>query len=122
MRRFVPSDEQRRVVERAAGIGLPQEKICQLIISKRTGNPIDKKTLAEAFRAELDRGMAKADYEVLGSLYDNATSGDTTAQIWWSKARCGWRDTTNINVTEQSALANMTEEELIGVKVNLRIG
>jgi hypothetical protein len=25
----------------------------------------------------------------------------------------GWRETTNLNVNEQSALANMTEEELI---------
>jgi len=54
----VPTDEQRKIVEKAAGFGLPQEKICQLVISERTGKPVYKKTLAEAFRAELDRGMA----------------------------------------------------------------
>jgi hypothetical protein len=65
--RFVPTDEQRKIVEKAAGFGLPQEKICQLVISERTGKPIDKKTLAEAFRAELGRGMAVTDSRVSGS-------------------------------------------------------
>jgi hypothetical protein len=35
---------------------LPHDKICQLIVSERTGKPIDAKTLRSAFRAELDRG------------------------------------------------------------------
>jgi hypothetical protein len=34
-----------------------------------------------------DRGMAVADFNVLGCLYDKAASGDTAAAIWWSKAR-----------------------------------
>jgi type IV secretory pathway ATPase VirB11/archaellum biosynthesis ATPase len=73
--RFVPTDEQRKIVEKAAGFGLPQEKICQLVISERTGKPVYKKTLAEAFRAELDRGMAVTYYNVAKLLYDQAVGG-----------------------------------------------
>jgi hypothetical protein len=54
---------------------LPQEKICQLVISERTGKPVYKKTLAEAFRAELDRGMAVTYYNVAKLLYDQAVGG-----------------------------------------------
>jgi hypothetical protein len=66
------TDEQRKIVAKAAGFGL-QDKICQLVISERTGRPIDKKILAAAFRA--DRGMALADYEVAKSLYGQAVGG-----------------------------------------------
>jgi hypothetical protein len=65
---------------------------------------IDKKTLAEAFRAELDRGMALADYAVAKSLYDQAVGGNVTAAIWWTKARMGW------------------SENKLGVKIDVSIG
>jgi hypothetical protein len=65
------------------------------------------------------------------SLYDQAVAGNVTAANWFTKTQMGWRETQNINVSEQSALANMTEEELIeaieeqanrlGGKMNLRI-
>jgi len=90
---FEPTDEQRRIVERAAGFGLPQDKVCQLIISPRTNGPISKETLEKHFRAELDRGMALVDYEVGKSLYERAVGGNVTAQIWWTKARMGWKET-----------------------------
>jgi len=53
-----PTAKEREIVERAAGFGLPHDKICQLIVSERTGKPIDAKTLRAVFRAELDRGVA----------------------------------------------------------------
>jgi hypothetical protein len=53
------------------------QEICQLMISPRTNGPICKETLEKHFRAELDRGMAVADFNVLGCLCDKAASGDT---------------------------------------------
>jgi len=47
------------------------------MISPRTNGPISKETLEKHFRAELDRGMAVADFNVLGCLCDKAASGDT---------------------------------------------
>jgi len=130
MPRFGPTDEQRRIVEKASGFGLPQEKICQLIISERTGNPIDKKTLAEAFRAELDRGMALADYAVGNALYERAVGGNVTAQIWWTKARMGWKETQVIE-NKKAHLDRMSAEDLakaieerankLGIKIKLSI-
>ena len=91
MPKVEPTDEQRKIVAKAAGFGL-QDKICQLVISERTGRPIDKKILAAAFRA--DRGMALADYEVANALHTNAlVHNNTAAQIWRTKARMGWSKT-----------------------------
>jgi len=87
MPKFEPTDEQRQTVERAAGFGLPQDKICQLVVSDRTGGPIDDDTLRKAFRAELDRGMAVTHYKVANSLVDNALAGNVTAQIWFTKRK-----------------------------------
>ena len=82
------------IVEKAAGFGLPHDKICQLIVSERTGKPIDPKTLRSAFRAELDRGVAVAEAAVANALYNNAVhSNNVAAQIWWSKARMRWSET-----------------------------
>src|SRR5262252_8478613 len=76
-------EEQRKTVERAAGFGLPQDKICQLVVSDRTGRPIDDDTLRRHFALELERGAAVADNAVIGALYDKAVGGDTAACIWW---------------------------------------
>jgi hypothetical protein len=46
------------VDERAAGFGLPQDKICQL-----------------------DRGMALADYQMADALYTNAVEHNNTAEF-----------------------------------------
>jgi hypothetical protein len=49
--------ENREVVRRAAGFGLPQEYISQLMVSDRTGKPMGKH-----FRTESDSGKADATY------------------------------------------------------------
>jgi len=35
---YAPTAKEREIVERAAGFCLPHEKICQLIVSERTGS------------------------------------------------------------------------------------
>ena len=127
MPKFEPTEEQRKTVERATGVGLPQETICQLIVSERTGKPIDVETLEKHFRFELDRGAAVANYMVLGTLYDKAINGDTTAAIWWSKARCRWRETREVEVTNK--FEGMSDTQLLehlqrqanelGIKIDL---
>ncbi len=37
---YAPTAKEREIVEEAAGFGLPHDKICQLIVSERTGKPI----------------------------------------------------------------------------------
>jgi hypothetical protein len=107
-----PTNEQRNVVERAAGFGLPQVYICQLIVSERTGKPISLETLESAFRAELDRGMALAHYQVAKSLYEQAVGGNVTAAIWWTKARMGWSETViQQKESDESSYDRMSTEE-----------
>jgi hypothetical protein len=36
---YAPTVKERKIVEKAAGFGLPHDKICQLIVSERTGKP-----------------------------------------------------------------------------------
>ena len=56
---YAPTVKERKIIKKAAGFGLPHDKICQLIVSERTGKPIDPKTLREVFRVELERQNGK---------------------------------------------------------------
>jgi hypothetical protein len=68
----------------------------------RTGRGIDRETLRSAFREELDRGRAIASQAVANALYNNAVvNGNVTAQIWWTKARLGWKETVQQKFLDQ---------------------
>jgi hypothetical protein len=85
--RFVPTEEQRKMVRSMAAYGTPQEKIA-CFLSLRSA-----KTLRRHFREELDRGATEANAQVAQSLYQQATSGKkTAAAIFWLKSRAGWRE------------------------------
>ncbi len=91
--KFKPTQAQRERVEELAGYGIPHADICRLIIvNPETGSPIDEKTLRVHFRRELDAGHVKANSAVAGSLFAQATAGNVTAAIWWTKARMGWSE------------------------------
>jgi hypothetical protein len=89
---FEPTKQQRDLVEALVGYGVPYREICRLVPNPRTGKSIDTKTLMRAFRTELDVGATKANAKVAESLFKQATSGNVTAQIWWTKCRMGWRE------------------------------
>ena len=90
MRRYEPTDEQRRTVKTMAGFGVPHEDIATFL-------GIDPKTLRKHFRAELDRGTVEANAKVAQSLFQMATQGkNVAAAIFWMKARAGWREKVEI--------------------------
>lgn len=75
------------------GYGLTQRDIATFL-------EIDGKTLRAHYRRELDTGAIEANARVVESLYRNATKNDNVAaQIWWTKARMGWKDTSRIENT-----------------------
>jgi hypothetical protein len=86
---FKPTPEERKQVEAMAGYGVPHEQIAVLIGE----DGIDSDTLKKHFKNELVQGKAKANAKVGQTLFQKATSGDTTAAIWWSKTQMGWKDT-----------------------------
>jgi hypothetical protein len=89
---FEPTKQQRDLVETLVGYGVPYTEICRLMLNPRSGKPIDTKTLMKAFRGELDVGATKANAKVAESLFKQATNGNVTAQIWWTKCRMGWKE------------------------------
>jgi hypothetical protein len=94
-RKFEPTEAQRRQVMTMSGFGIQQAEMARLL-------EIDAKTLRLHFRRELDTGMTEANVRVAQALYTNATKhNNTQAQIWWTKARMGWKgeaEATNVNV------------------------
>jgi hypothetical protein len=108
MAAFEPSDEQSRLVRAMAGFGVPQADIA-------THLQIDPKTLRKHFREELDRGTVEANIKVAQSLFQMATQGkNVAAPIFWMKARAGWREKHEIEVTLRP-LQQLSDAELLRV-------
>jgi len=84
---FEPTETDRRQVEVMAGYGVPFEQISVLV---QDGISID--TLRTHFSKELVKGKAQANALIGQKIYKKAFSGDTTAQIWWSKCQMGWKE------------------------------
>ena len=87
-----PTNESRKMVESTSGLGLPHEQIAILV-------GIDDKTLRKYYRTELDLGKAKANGQIAKTLFSKATSGDTTALIWWTKTQMRWAETVKQEIT-----------------------
>jgi hypothetical protein len=87
--RFEPTEHQRQQVLLLTGLGVTQENIATVL-------DVAPKTLRRVFRRELDRGVIEANARVMQALYLNATKhNNVAAQIWWSKCRAGWKDTSD---------------------------
>lgn len=81
-----PSAETRAQVEALSGYGVRHDEIALYL-------EIDPKTLRKHYRDQLDKGQIKANVGVARALHKNATEGNVTAQIFWMKTRCGWKET-----------------------------
>lgn len=91
---FEPSETERKQVEALSGYGLPLDQIAVLV---RKGISVD--TLTKYFSEELVSGKAKANSQVGRTLFQKATSGDTTAMIWWTKTQMRWSETQKVEHT-----------------------
>jgi hypothetical protein len=87
-----PTDEQRRLVKTMAGLGTPQDDIARVV-------DISAVTLRQHYRRELDTAMAEANVRVAQSLFNMAVNDkNTSAAIFWLKARAGWRETAQLDL------------------------
>jgi len=105
------TDESRRMVENAAGMGMTHEDI-SLLLGIR-----DPKTLRRRYRRELDSGMPKAKLQVATKLFEKCMAGDNTAIIWWEKTRAGRSDRLTLATPDGQPLQFQEvppEPELIG--------
>lgn len=94
---FVPTEKDRKEVEALSGVGLPEEQIAMLI-----AGGISRDTLRKYFERELVSGKAKANSQVAKTLWQKATSGDTTAAIWWTKTQMKWAETQKHQISGDS--------------------
>ena len=103
--RFQPTEDQRRTVRAMAGFGVPHDGIAILL-------EIDPKTLRRHFRRELDRGSVEATAKVAQTLFQLATvDRNVGAAIFWMKARAGWREKHEVEVTARP-LRELSDAEL----------
>ena len=102
---FSPTAERRNQVEVLAGFGLPQHQIAVLL-------GCDPKTLRKHFEVELSVGDAKATAKVAQTLFQLATvDRNVGAAIFWMKARAGWREKHEVEVTARP-LRELSDAEL----------
>lgn len=82
-----PTEESKKIVKRAAGVGLPLQHIGALL-------EIHRETLAKHYRKEIDEGKAKAHMNVLNTLYEMAVSGKCpAATFFYCKTQLGFKET-----------------------------
>jgi hypothetical protein len=100
-----PTEDQRRTVRAMSGFGIPHDDIATLL-------EIDPKTLRKHFRRELDRGSIEATAKVAQSLFNMATvEKNVAAAIFWMKARAGWREKHEVQVSARP-LQDLPDAEL----------
>lgn len=87
-----PTEESKKMVESMAAMGIPQVDIARIV-------GIHKETLEIHYRAELDSGAPKANARVAQSLFNQAISGNVTAQIFWLKTRARWKETHELELS-----------------------
>lgn len=103
---YEPTEEQRRTVKAMSGLGVPHEGIAVLL-------EIDPKTLRKHFDAELERGSVEATAKVAQSLFQMATQGkNVAAAIFWMKARAGWREKHDVQLSVKDDVSKLSDEEL----------
>jgi len=79
-------DEERQLVRCGVAMGIPQDDIARVL-------KISPVRLREDFPEELSSGAAEANIAVGNALYRQATvAGNVRAQMFWLRAKCGWRE------------------------------
>lgn len=81
-----PTEKDRATVKAMSAYGIPQEQIARVI-------KINSETLRIHYRDELDLGVIEANAKVAETLFHQGVrDGNTTALIWWTKSRMGWKE------------------------------
>jgi len=94
---YRPTDEERKVVQIAAAIGIPHEEIAKHL---NGGEGIAPKTLRKHFRDELDHGMFKLQARMganLAALAFEAADMNVRlrATMFYLERKMGWNQTMN---------------------------
>jgi hypothetical protein len=104
---FEPTQEQRRNVKLLAGFGIPQDKICLMVINPQTDKPLDPKSLRKQFSRELEIGAvelhARISNFIVATIFGITPPAGTVAidnqhvrgslAMFFAETRMGWKKT-----------------------------
>lgn len=97
-------------VEAYASRGLTQEQIALALgVSRST---MMRRLRSKEFKEAYEKGKAKGEVAVSNALFDKAVKGNVVACIFILKSRYGWREDQNINVTTQTPLKIVIDNNL----------
>ncbi len=101
---FEITDEVLADVERMASLGLVHEQIAHNL-GIHVGTLYEKKKEYSEFSEAIKRGKALGLDKVANALFNNATeSNNTSAQIFYLKARGGWNDNGNSDADQKKEM------------------
>lgn len=87
-----------RQVRALSQYGVPQEDIAATI-------GVCVETMVKLYRKEFNEGRAIANANIGRRLYDKAMEGDTSALIFWAKARMKWRTEDKRDAADEEEIA-----------------
>ena len=104
---FVPTQEQCRNVKVLVGLGIPQDKICLMVVNPQTEKPLDPKSLRKHFPRELEIGAAELHARIsnfiVATIFGITPPAGTVAihnqhvrgslAMFFAETRMGWRKT-----------------------------
>lgn len=103
--KYKTTAENQKLSEALAMSGLRDSEIADLIGCAES-------TLKKYYATELSRGRKIANAKVVTALFNNAMKGNVAAQIFWCKARLGWRETPENGSSDQTPPPKPTYFEL----------
>ena len=135
--KFVPTAEQRKLVETLASYGVPFTEIATLVVHQKTGRPVSDFCVRQHFGDEPATGMLKANACVAQSLFEMAvgmpaqydsngfkirseTQRNVAAAIFWAKALMGWRETQGLEMSGKDGKGHSGHYLEIAVEVLIR--
>ena len=97
--------QTRNIISMMVAMGVDRKKIAHVL-------NLDERKMAEHYAYELENGAELTNLSVANSLYLKATKGgNVTAQIFWLKARAGWKDN-DMSITHKGDFGSALKKAL----------
>lgn len=100
---YIPTEKDREKIILATAYGMSRKHMCFLL-------GISFPTLKKHFKNELELGSDIANFTVASKLYQNAVeNNNTSAQIFWLKAKAGWKESKEVVLTDDTTNKDQLE-------------
>lgn len=100
---YVPTEETAAKVESLASFGVPNADIAKYL-------KISTQLLEKHYGDILATSSINKNEKVAKTLYEKALTGDNQSMIFWLKARAGWQEKTQIEVTTNISITQALEQ------------